>query len=81
MPEKKLPIQIEQDPNAPVQKKILAKELVALSRAAISLLNSGLGRKDLIALLHRRAPSVGKPDIGWVLEAIEELGKNYAVQS
>lgn len=79
MPKTK-PVVIERDPTEPMPKRLLDKEIAALARAAMSLLGSGLDRKDLIALIRRRAPNVGPIAVREVLEAIEDLGIKYAVK-
>lgn len=72
-------IAVEQDPNDPVPKKMLAKEIVALSRAAKDLLATGLSDLDLIALLVRRGRSrFNATDAANVIEALRDLGRDYA---
>lgn len=71
-------VKIEQNPEEPVEKKVLAAALLAMSRGVESLLGSGLRLDDLVVLIARRAPSVGKPDIRAVIQALNELRHEYS---
>lgn len=78
---KNKPLIVEQDPNEPVPKKLLAKQVLALSDACRSLLSTGLTDDDLAVLLVRRSRSkFGLYDASNVIVAIKQLGKDYAIK-
>lgn len=68
---------VAQDAEEPVGKKVLAASIVELGKAAAALLNSGLKRSDLVALLRARCGWVKKDDIEAVVGGLEQLEKDY----
>jgi hypothetical protein len=65
------------NPDQEVAPKMLARQLTKLADAAVQLLNSGLLRKDLVRLLAGRSVE-SQTTVERVLDAIEELGHDYA---
>lgn len=75
---------VKQDPENPVQKEVLAEAIVEISKAMKKLLSSGLNRRAIVVLIKDSVPSPGygkksisKTDIINVLDAIEDLSRNY----
>lgn len=67
---------VEQDPEKPIEKKVLAQAIVDISSAMLKLFRSGLNRKAIIILT---AQSSGHPQyvVGSVLDALESLKKDF----
>lgn len=76
---KKKDIVIEQDPEAPVAQEVLAQAIVDISAAAKKLCKSGLNKKAIVVLV---AHSSGRPQyvVGLVLDALEQLAKDYTTK-
>lgn len=69
---------VDQDPEKPIEKHVLARELVLLSGAAQALLKSGVKHHDLVVLLQHRSGGLSQQTIRAVLNAIDELSKTYS---
>lgn len=74
MPPPKL--RVTQDPEAPVEKDVLAQAIVKLSKAATDLKTSGLNEKAIVVLL-AHSTGFGHTTIKTVLAALRELRKDY----
>jgi hypothetical protein len=72
----RLKIKIEQDPEKPVEKSILAQEILKISRAVQSLQASGLNRKAIVVLL-AHSTHFGHGDVKIFLEALADLERDY----
>lgn len=70
-------IKITQDPDAPVEKPVLATAIVAISEAMKKLEKSGLNRRGVVALINDDT-KLGKGLIETVLISLGNLAKNYA---
>ena len=74
-------IKIERSEEKPVPKKFLDKEIVSLARSCRELLTSGLKEDDLVDLIFRRARGItSRSDVRSIVEAIKQLGKDYAIK-
>lgn len=68
---------VKQDEEKPVSREVLADAIVKLADAAAALQKgSGLNRRAIVVLLHD-ASGVGKLEIRAVLDAMEDLKKNF----
>lgn len=73
---KKTNVLITQDPEAPIERTVLAGAIIGIEYAMKKLLKSGLNRRAIVVLVHDSC-NVGKPDIRAVLESLETLAKDY----
>ncbi len=64
-------------PEEEVPKEVMAQSLVKIGKACAMLLSTGLQRKDFVAMIHQRAKKVPPRTIGVVLDALEQLKKEY----
>lgn len=81
MANKPQPIQVERSENEPTPKKILDKEIVALAKAAKMLITTGLQREDLVTLVLTRARGINsRTDVRAVIDAVAQLGRDYAIK-
>jgi hypothetical protein len=87
MTKPKREVVIEQDPEAPVEKAVLATTIVRISEAMAKLLSSGLNERAIVVLLHDAIPARGKyggqgkitrSEIQSVLDALRDLKRRYA---
>lgn len=69
-------ITVEQDPDAPVEKPVLAQAIVDISRSLKRLRDSGLNRRGIIVLL-QHSTRLSKADIESVLNSLESLERDY----
>lgn len=67
---------VEQNPEQPVEKKVLAQAIVDISKAFVQLSKSGLNRKAIVVLVKN---SSGAPQyqVENVLNALENLKRDY----
>lgn len=68
---------IEQDPEQPVDKKVLAQSIVAVAKAAAALFASGLKTRTICLLIKDQCPHLGLRDIQSVLDAAAQLDQEY----
>lgn len=69
-------VKVEQNPDEIVERKILATEIVKLSRGVNTLLASGLNTRAIVCLLHESS-GVGKPAIRDVLNGLRDLERDF----
>ena len=69
-------LKVEQDPDQPVPKPVLAKSIVDISAGFKKLLASGLNERAVVVLVHD-ACGVGKPDIRAVLKSLTFLSSDF----
>lgn len=67
---------VSQDPEAPVEKSVLAKAIVDISDAATKLSKSGLNRKAIVLLIAHSSHQYMNT-VESVLDAMESLKKDY----
>ena len=73
------PMQVQQNPEKPVEETVLAEHIVRISDALASLLKSGLNR-DAIILLLRDRTRISKRDIEKVLKGLQDLKTAYTTK-
>lgn len=76
MSKKPKKIVIEQDPEEPVEKKVLAQSIVEISKSFRKLASSGLNDRAIVVLVSESS-HVGKPDVRAVLESLKWLEGEY----
>ncbi len=69
-------VNIEQDPEQPIEKNVLAKAIVDIAGAFQKLYGSGLNERAIVCLVHDSC-GVGKPDIRAVLHSLKTLERDY----
>lgn len=69
-------VKVKQDPNAPVEREILAEAIVRMSKSVQALRSSGLNERAIVALLHDHC-RLPKSDIERVLHSLDQLAKDY----
>lgn len=69
-------ITVEQDPDAPVEKPVLAQAIVDISRAMNRLSDSGLNRRAIVALVYD-STKLPKGTIEIVLNSLDRLARDY----
>ncbi len=69
-------VQIVQDPEAPVEKTVLAKAILDINVAATALKKSGLNRRAIVVLVSH---SSKQPQyvVSNVLDGLEQLKRDY----
>jgi hypothetical protein len=74
-----LKVLIKKDDNEPIEKEVLERAIIEISKGVIGLNKSGLIREDLLVLIARRCRQnkVTKSQVGYVLEGIDKLVKDY----
>lgn len=74
---------LEQDPQKPIEKSILAKAILEISGGMRKLLNSGINREAVVILLHAKVGQQGgihgtsKSSVRAVLDGIAQLERDY----
>lgn len=81
---KKISVDVIDDPEKPIEKKILAEAIVDVSKALKKLGASGLNRRAIIVLIYDSIPApkyprnkTSKGEIGDILDALETLKDRY----
>jgi len=69
-------VKIEQDEEAPIERRVLAVEIMKISAALSHLLDSGLNERAIVALV-ADATDVGRPDIRAVLTSLKTLHREF----
>lgn len=69
---KKSSVVVTQDPNQPIAAEILAKSIVEIDKHFKAVLNAGLKRETLVALIHDSS-GIAKGTIRIVLNNLEDL--------
>jgi hypothetical protein len=69
-------IRVDQDPEKPLERGVLAKAIVDISKAARELARSGLNKKAITLLVAHKA-RCGQSTAAAVLEALEQLEQEY----
>jgi hypothetical protein len=69
-------VQVVQDPEQPVATEILAKSIVEIDRHMKAVLNAGLKRETLVALLHDSS-GIAKGTIRVLLNNLESLRSQW----
>jgi len=69
-------VKVTQDEEAPVEKAVLAKAIVDISRTMMKMLDSGLNERAIVCLVAEDS-HVGKPDVRAVLHSLKSLTKTY----
>lgn len=69
-------VNIVQEEESPVQKDVLANEIIRMAGAVNKLLLSGLNEKAIVVLL-RDATGLSKRNITLVLNALAQLREDY----
>lgn len=72
----KTKLKIEQDPDAPVERAVLAKAILDISAAVTALKKSGLNRKAIVVLA-AHASKQPQYIVANVLDALEQLKRDY----
>lgn len=72
----KTKVKVVQDDKAVIERPVLAKAIVDISKGFARLLNSGLNERAIIVLVHD-VSHVGKPDVREVLQALKQLSNTY----
>jgi len=72
----KIKVVVDQDPEAPIEKRVLAKTILEISVSMHKLIGSGLNERAVVCLVHDLS-GVGKPDIRAVLKSLKELHKSF----
>ena len=67
---------ITQDKEDVVERPVLAKAIVEISRSFTKLLGTGLNERAIVCLVHE-ASGVGKPDVRAVLQSLRSLEKDF----
>jgi hypothetical protein len=70
------PVKIVQDETAPVEREVLAQDIVSISKSFDKLLRSGLNKRAIIVLIAYDT-KLGIGQIENVLGSLESLAKNY----
>ncbi len=71
-------VKIVQDPEQPVEREILARQIGAMADAFVKLLNQGITRRGLVVLIQDAAPyPLTKKDVNAVLDALKDLRRLY----
>lgn len=70
-------ISVEQNPEAPVKKTILAQAIVDISKAMKALQDSGLNRHAIVVLLGSKNGMPPKYQIINVLDGLEQLARDF----
>lgn len=68
---------VVQDAEKPIERNILAQQIVDIGKSMRALTASGLTRRAVIALVHDLAPSVSKTVIRTVLDGLGELERQF----
>lgn len=76
MPKPTAKVVVEQNPDAPIEKGVLAKAIIDISNAATALAKSGLNRKAIVLLI-AHSSSQYQNTVARVLDALESLKKDY----
>jgi len=69
-------VKVTQDPDAPVEKEVLATAILQISEAAKKLYKTGLNKKAVVALINDDT-KLGKGLVETVLNSLESLAKKY----
>lgn len=69
-------VSVVQDGDDVVDRPVLAKAIVEISRSMVRLLSSGLTERAIICLVHDLS-HVGKPDIRSVLAGLKQLEREF----
>lgn len=69
-------MRVQEDPENPVEKGVLAQAIVNISKAAQKLHQDGLNQKAIVILLHH-STKIPMRDIQLVLENIRTLEQQY----
>lgn len=72
----KTKVKVEQNPEEVIEKPVLAKAIVDISKAFNKLVGSGLNERAIVCLVHDGS-GVGKPDIRAVLWSLKNLEKDF----
>jgi len=72
-------LKVEQDPEQPVETKVLAQAIVDIGKAARALAASGLNQKAIIVLVSHDAKQP-QYQVKQVLESLQHLAKTYTTR-
>ena len=67
---------VTQDKDEIIERPVLAKAIVEISRSFTKLLSNGLNERAIVCLVHD-ASGVGKPDVRAVLWSLKSLEKDF----
>ena len=67
---------IKQDKDEVIERPVLAKAIVEISKAFRKLISSGLNEWAIVCLVHDSS-GVGKPDVRAVLSSLKSLEKDF----
>jgi hypothetical protein len=74
--DRKKKVVVQQDPEKPVDKGVLAAHIIEISRGVSKLLNTGINRRAIVALLYD-STKLPKSTISAVLDGITDLERDY----
>jgi hypothetical protein len=69
-------VKVEQNPEEPVERPVLATAIKAISFHMERLVKSGLNERAIVCLVHDYS-GVGKPDIRAVLDSLKNLERMF----
>ncbi len=73
---KKTKVIVQQNPDEIVERNVLAKAIVDISKSFNRLSASGLNERAIVCLVHDSS-GVGKPDVRSVLASLKTLEKEF----
>lgn len=73
---KKIKVNVQQNPDEIVEKNVLAKAIIDISKAFNRLSVSGLNERSIVCLVHDSS-GVGKPDVRNVLASLKTLERDF----
>lgn len=76
---KKSVVVVEQDPEKPIETKVLAQAIVDIGKAARALAASGLNQKAIVVLVSQDA-KLPQYQVKLVLESLQYLAKTYTTR-
>ena len=70
-------VKVEQNPDKPVERPVLAEAIVKISEAVDKLFAGGLNRRAVVALIRDNTSGISKHTIGIVLDVLQDLRRDY----